>query len=302
MLWHNAGLSVKKINRLEFNMSESSQKRWNAKNKISVLLQNPAVNGDQTAASYIVENSSFHEVKLGEEIITQGAQDKHVIFLLSGDVNIVVNGQISTFRSAPWTVGEMSAVNPKHPRSASVLVKTERAVYLKMSQESFLKLCSDNADFRERLDQNIQDRFQERLNIPIKTNEDEKYTESKTGWVWSCLILAIGIFIAALGIFFIPNAKLQLGIIIALFFAVTIGMFAYWRHERFFFKNLIRLWVGVGAGILALSFRFIVSNTDAESSLFMNFDNINPTVTGFVWVIALSLLLLADHFHTKKYI
>jgi len=70
------------------------------------------------------------------DIVTQGGSDNCVYFILSGEANVSVNDRFIGARVEGTCIGEMSAVDPAAPRSATVRAKTE-VIALKLQEPAF---------------------------------------------------------------------------------------------------------------------------------------------------------------------
>ena len=77
---------------------------------------------------------------MGQTLISQGAQDDEVFFLVSGAVQIYVNNRKIAVREACTHLGEMSAMDPTARRSASVVAANE-TVALAISAASFISIA-----------------------------------------------------------------------------------------------------------------------------------------------------------------
>lgn len=77
----------------------------------------------------------------GRVLLSAGDWTSELLVLLSGTVNIVVNGSVVQTRAAQTHVGEMALIDPSAPRSADVVAKTD-VVYGTISEESFVAIAS----------------------------------------------------------------------------------------------------------------------------------------------------------------
>jgi len=125
------------------------------------LLQNPAVGGEKAIAESIEAGGRLVGFTKGEEVITEGAQDDDVYFLLSGETDIIVGKVPRTKRFAPNQVGEMAASTPGQARSATVMVRSECAAALRISGACFRGVRSKHPSFGERLQIEMQSRHKE---------------------------------------------------------------------------------------------------------------------------------------------
>ena len=80
-------------------------------------------------------------VSAGQMLISQGADDNDIYFILAGTFDVVVNGRRVASRGAGDHVGEMAAVQPAQKRSATVTA-LEDAIVVKLSEGAFSDLGS----------------------------------------------------------------------------------------------------------------------------------------------------------------
>lgn len=106
------------------------------------LLSQKLVLGDARLADEIAKRCVLREVQPGSAIIVQGTPDTDVHLILSGQFMVVVNGREWKLRGPGEHVGEMAAIEPSQPRSATVVAK-ELGAIATLSQEQFLDLGSD---------------------------------------------------------------------------------------------------------------------------------------------------------------
>lgn len=84
------------------------------------LMEQRAVGHDPAIASMIADAAEIREHVVGDILIHQNEGSNDVAFLLVGGVDVLVNDQRIAFRSAGEHVGEMTAIDPKARRSATV--------------------------------------------------------------------------------------------------------------------------------------------------------------------------------------
>ena len=75
----------------------------------------------------------------GENLIVQEGKDNDIYLLIAGVVAVVVNGSQQGTRQAGQHVGEMAAIEPSLPRSATVSV-LEHVVALRITSAEFMKI------------------------------------------------------------------------------------------------------------------------------------------------------------------
>jgi CRP/FNR family cyclic AMP-dependent transcriptional regulator len=75
------------------------------------LLGQRIILGNNSLVEALVTEGELVEYQPGQTVITQGASDRDVFFLLSGTVRIIINGVRHHTRTVGETLGEMSALN-----------------------------------------------------------------------------------------------------------------------------------------------------------------------------------------------
>jgi CRP/FNR family cyclic AMP-dependent transcriptional regulator len=106
---------------------------------ITALRRQALAGGDVSVAEALCDAGALVEVKPGEDLIVQGRTDNEIYLLVAGVVGIIVNGAQVATRKAGQHVGEMAAIEPSLPRSATVRV-LENVVALKITSADFMKL------------------------------------------------------------------------------------------------------------------------------------------------------------------
>ena len=127
------------------------------------LLLNPAIDGDRSIVNRLIAEGEVVHFRKRDRIIQEGAQDDAVYFLLAGEVNIVFKRRNATIRTSPNQVGEMAAMEPGKPRSASVVCRSSSAVTLKVSGMTFRDVWKTQPRFKERLQLEMSSRHRERI-------------------------------------------------------------------------------------------------------------------------------------------
>lgn len=116
------------------------------RNRVEMLLRQPALAHDAEAAALLSEQADVYEVAEGAAIILQDDTDTDVHFLLFGEVSIEVHGREIMRRCAGQHVGEMAMIDPSQRRSATVRARTP-VVAARVSEATFVTL----ADARPKL-------------------------------------------------------------------------------------------------------------------------------------------------------
>lgn len=111
---------------------------------VEALKMQKLVQGVTDVAERLADVGELIEVKASDRIIEQGAFDNAVYFILAGSFEIVVNGKAVGARGPNDHVGEMAAIMPYLPRSATVIAQTT-SVVLKLTEPQFAELGNDYA-------------------------------------------------------------------------------------------------------------------------------------------------------------
>lgn len=96
-----------------------------------------------------------------EKLITQGAFDHGVYFLLNGSVDVFINGRKVSSRKQPESVGEMSLISPTEPRSATVIA-TSNVIAFKVSDDDLFRLAEQHTGIWKAIAQLVADRLRQR--------------------------------------------------------------------------------------------------------------------------------------------
>lgn len=89
----------------------------------------------------MADRAELLSVAPGTLLIEQAAHDNAVYLILAGAADVVVNGRPVQVRGLGEHVGEMAAILPSQPRSASI-VPREETVVAKLSEAEFAELAS----------------------------------------------------------------------------------------------------------------------------------------------------------------
>ena len=95
-------------------------------------------------------------------VISEGAYDNDIFVLLSGEVEVGVRGRFGKRRGPGSNVGEMSVIDPSHPRSAAIRACTD-VVALRLSETAFSELAEEYSALWRRLAWQLAHRLRERL-------------------------------------------------------------------------------------------------------------------------------------------
>lgn len=92
---------------------------------VGALTKQKMVGGSLALAEALADLAALKEFQPGQSLITAGGADNSLFLLLSGSVDIVVKGCKVATRTLNDVVGEMAAVDPGMPRSATVVATTQ---------------------------------------------------------------------------------------------------------------------------------------------------------------------------------
>jgi CRP/FNR family transcriptional regulator, cyclic AMP receptor protein len=128
---------------------------------VAALARQELANGDTSVAEAFCTRGELVEFQSGEKLIEQGGSDNDVYLLITGTTSILVNGAQIASRQAGQHVGEMAAIEPALPRSATVLA-LETCVALKLSSVNFVAVCDLFPQIGLRLAQELSRRLTQR--------------------------------------------------------------------------------------------------------------------------------------------
>lgn len=91
---------------------------------VSALTKQKMVSGSAALAEALADLAKLEEFESGRALIAAGGADNNLFLLLGGSVDIIVKGSKVADRKVNDVVGEMAAVDPTMPRSATVVATT----------------------------------------------------------------------------------------------------------------------------------------------------------------------------------
>jgi predicted nucleotide-binding protein len=125
------------------------------------LLQQRLVLGCADTAQQLGASGVLRELQAGETLISQGGGDNDVYFILAGKLSMTVHGREIALRAAGEHVGEMSALVPSQPRSATATA-AEPTVVLKVSAPSFKETADRFPRVWQQITRQLIDRLHQR--------------------------------------------------------------------------------------------------------------------------------------------
>jgi CRP/FNR family cyclic AMP-dependent transcriptional regulator len=150
-------------------MIERFRGEHNRKKLIEELKEQTVVGGDESLAAAVCEKLELSEVGPGHLIITQDHEDDDLYLILAGRVSVRVHGnQVDVMRPGGH-VGEMSLIDPKARRSASVIA-LEQTVLGKITEADFTALAERFPRLWRRLAVQLAERLRQRNDLIAKRN------------------------------------------------------------------------------------------------------------------------------------
>lgn len=131
--------------------------------------------GDMEIVTALEAEGSLEEFGAGEKLIMEGASggDNDVFLLLAGSVSVVIKGQEVRTLRAGQHVGEMAAIEPAQPRSASVIA-VDTVVALRIKGNAFVQLCDRFPTMWKPIAKELSRRLYDRNRLMQQPNEKPK--------------------------------------------------------------------------------------------------------------------------------
>jgi predicted nucleotide-binding protein len=117
--------------------------------------------GDPVIAAAIADVVEVDDIVKGSNLIEEGTYDNDVFFILSGSFSILVKNHEVATRSVNDCVGEMSAIDPSLPRSATVVAK-ETSTVAKISEPDFIRIADTYPKLWRAVSQELAKRLSQR--------------------------------------------------------------------------------------------------------------------------------------------
>lgn len=134
------------------------------------LRKQPTLRCIEPAIEYIADHSDVEDYPAGAILIGQGTFKNTLAFILSGKVDIIVNGRHVAYRRDGQHVGEMSVIDPSAKRSASVVAVEDTCVAW-IEETVFSALADKHPDLWRALAVEIADRLRQRAAFHSEPNE-----------------------------------------------------------------------------------------------------------------------------------
>jgi CRP/FNR family cyclic AMP-dependent transcriptional regulator len=150
-------------------MIERFQGEHNCKKLIDELREQIIVGGDEALAAALCDKLKLFEAKPGELIISQNEDDDDLYLIIAGRVSVRVHDREIAVTRAGEHVGEMSLIDPKARRSATVLA-LEPTVLGKVTEPDFTTLAEKFPRLWRRLAVQLGERLRQRNEHIVKRN------------------------------------------------------------------------------------------------------------------------------------
>lgn len=121
-------------------MIEKFQGAANRRRLLDALRRQVIVEGNEVLAEKLSDSLELLEYQPEQRIIEQGADDDDLYLIIAGRVSVGVHGKIIDFIKADEHFGEMSLIEPRARRSASIYA-IEQTVVAKITEPTFTELA-----------------------------------------------------------------------------------------------------------------------------------------------------------------
>jgi CRP-like cAMP-binding protein len=133
-----------------------------------VIRKLPFVQGNLDVAHQLAAAATVEPCDTDDVLITQGAADTGIYFILSGSVCVARSGRDGIVRCAPAHVGEMATIDPSARRSATIRAM-EPTVAARVAEPDFSRIADDYPFVWRHLAIEMGDRLRQRLaNVPVR--------------------------------------------------------------------------------------------------------------------------------------
>jgi predicted nucleotide-binding protein len=134
------------------------------------LCRQSIVAGDSSLASKLASIASVEATDPAVPLIRQGGSGNDLFLILVGEVSIQVHGREVARRRADQHVGELAVIDPRAPRSATVL-PVEIGVVARIQEAAFATLAASDPRLWRRIALELGDRLRER-NTHVSARRD----------------------------------------------------------------------------------------------------------------------------------
>lgn len=141
---------------------------------VSAILRQRVVQNDETVARALATVGKLRGFEPGDTIIAQQQYDRTAYLLLAGKVGITVNGCPFPYgREANDMIGEMSAINPELPRTATIHA-TEPVAALEIGHRDLLRIGSESREMWRLMAVELTRKIEQRNQFVDATNKEPR--------------------------------------------------------------------------------------------------------------------------------
>lgn len=119
------------------------------------------VGGNAEIAKKLIGKVQIKTVASGTVLMEQGGEDTHLILILAGSAQVILNRRVIATRCAGQHVGEMALIDSMARRSATVKA-TEVSTIAEVSEHDFAKVANKHSILWRRIALGLGDRLRER--------------------------------------------------------------------------------------------------------------------------------------------
>lgn len=128
------------------------------------------VHGNNAIADELLQVSELKELQPGDVLISQDCEENDIYFIISGRFNIEANGRLVAVRHSRTHVGEMSLIDSKARRCATVKA-AEKSVVAKVTEPEFSRIAATFPDLWRRIAVELCGRLRNRNELIRRPNE-----------------------------------------------------------------------------------------------------------------------------------
>lgn len=255
-------------------------------NRILVLRDLSNFQGNLSLIERVADECQIVEWKNGETIIKEGDEGREVFFILSGEIQISVLGKTkSILRRAPVHVGEMSALQPSHPRSATIKAKSDVVVAGILTGSQFLALIEEFPKFDSLVKNDIYCRAKGWMKPKTEKSSQNQFTYKKMAVVaLVSTIVFMGLFLNFL------TTSLAIAATAAGFMTLAFLVFA-WINRAAILWALFAGSAGTTISSLVPGFRFSFKVTWDWIQLDGGYGG-DPSIVGTIALVSITALTL----------